>query len=143
MAWYFQKPPPMEHAVQPVHHEIGQHQEQHRLQPQRQRRQRAMAVVVERDQFVGVMDPEHQAGAEHQKPDPEHAREQRHQEPVARSVTSSRLRHHGRPGLQAQKCASTENSSASASVTGTTLAMVWPSISTISIGQRHVPSRVT
>src|SRR6185437_1982904 len=33
------------------------------------------------------------------------------------------------------KCASTENMSASPSVTGTTLAMVWPSISTISIGR--------
>ena len=73
----------MEHAVQPVHHEIGSDQEQDRLQPQRQRRQRAMAVVVEGDQFVGVVNPEQQAGAEHQQPDPEHAREQRHQEPVA------------------------------------------------------------
>ncbi len=47
----------MEHAVQPVHHEIGEHQEQHRLQPQWQRRQRPVAVVVEGDQFVGVMNP--------------------------------------------------------------------------------------
>jgi hypothetical protein len=51
------------------------------------------------------------------------------------SVTSSRLRHQGLPGLQAQKCASTENTSASAIVTGTTLAIVWPSISTTSRGK--------
>src|SRR5258707_6657602 len=46
------------------------------------------------------------------------------------SVASSRLRHQGLPGLQAQKWLSTENTSASATVTGTTLAIVWPSIST-------------
>src|SRR5882672_8110652 len=55
------------------------------------------------------------------------------------SVTSSRLRHQGVPGLQAQKWASTENTSASASVTGTTLARVWPIISTISIGRLDMP----
>ena len=51
------------------------------------------------------------------------------------SVMSSRLRHHGVPGLQAQKCVSTENTTASAIVIGTTLAIVWPSISTISKGK--------
>ena len=40
------------------------------------------------------------------------------------SVTSSFLRHHGFPGLQAQKCVSTEKTSASPIVTGTTLAIV-------------------
>ena len=55
------------------------------------------------------------------------------------SVTSSRLRHQGLPGLQAQKWVSTENTSASATVTGTTLAMVWPSISTISVGRLDMP----
>ena len=37
---------------------------------------------------------------------------------------SSRLRHHGVPGLQAQKCVSTENTSASPIVIGMTLVMV-------------------
>ena len=68
------EPAAMEHAVQPVHHEIGSDQEQDRLQPQRQRRQRAMAVVVEGDQVVGIANPEQQAGAEHQQPDPEDTR---------------------------------------------------------------------
>ena len=49
------------------------------------------------------------------------------------SVTSSRLRHHGVPGLQAQKWLSTEKISASAIVTGTTLVKVWVRISTISM----------
>ena len=77
------EPAAMEHAVQPVHHEIGNDQEQDRLQPQRQRRQRAMAVVIEGDQVVGIANPEQQAGAEHQQADAEDTREQRHQEPVA------------------------------------------------------------
>ena len=51
------------------------------------------------------------------------------------SVTSSRLRHHGLPGLQAQKCESTVNTTASAIVIGTTLAIVWPTISMTSIGK--------
>ena len=51
------------------------------------------------------------------------------------SVTSSRLRHQGVPGLQAQKWVSTENTSASTIVIGTTLAIVWPSISTTSSGR--------
>ena len=79
----FPEPAAMKHAVQPVHHEIGRDQEQDRLQPQWQPRQRAMAVVVEGDQFVGVANSKQQAGAQHQQPDAEHAREQRHQEPVA------------------------------------------------------------
>src|ERR1700687_3906269 len=66
------------------------------------------------------------------------------------SVTSSRLRHQGVPGLQAQKCVSTENTRATAIVIGTTLAIVWPSISTTSRGRLdisassdQVASRVT
>src|SRR3977135_4168563 len=52
------------------------------------------------------------------------------------SVMSSRLRHQGVPGLlQAQKWVSTENTRATAIVMGTTLAMVWPSISTTSRGR--------
>src|SRR5436305_11409441 len=47
----------------------------------------------------------------------------------------SRLRHHGAPGLHAQKYDSTENSSASTMVIGTTLAMVWPNISMTSRGR--------
>src|SRR5229473_6304227 len=66
------------------------------------------------------------------------------------SVTSSRLRHQGVPGLQAQKCVSTENTTATAIVIGTTLVIVWPSISTTSRGRLdmsassdQVASRVT
>src|SRR5229473_3353801 len=66
------------------------------------------------------------------------------------SVTSSRLRHHGVPGLQAQKWVSTENTRATAIVMGTTLVIVWPSISTTSRGRLdmsassdQVASRVT
>src|SRR5260221_8606482 len=66
------------------------------------------------------------------------------------SVTSSRLRHQGVPGLQAQKWVSTENTRATAIVMGTTLAIVWPSISTTSRGRLdmsassdQVASRVT
>ena len=48
---------------------------------------------------------------------------------------SSRLRHQGLPGLQAQKCESTVNTRASAIVTGTTFAIVWPTTSMTSIGK--------
>src|SRR6266446_441221 len=66
------------------------------------------------------------------------------------SLTSSRLRHQGVPGLQAQKCVSTENTRATAIVIGTTLVIVWPSISTTSRGRLdmsassdQIASRVT
>ncbi len=42
------------------------------------------------------------------------------------SVTSSRLRHQGLPGLQAQKCESAVNTRATAIVIGTTFAIVCP-----------------
>ena len=45
------------------------------------------------------------------------------------------MRHHGLPGLQAQKCESTVNTRASPIVTGTTFAMVWPIISMTSMGK--------
>src|SRR5437764_12891273 len=51
------------------------------------------------------------------------------------SVTSSRLRHHGMPGLQAQKWLRTENTTASPIVIGTTFSIVWPSISMTSRGR--------
>src|SRR4029079_8611509 len=51
------------------------------------------------------------------------------------SATSSRLRHHGSPGLQAQKCESTANTTARAIVIGTTFAIVWPIITTTSNGK--------
>src|SRR5262249_26838219 len=54
------------------------------------------------------------------------------------SVTSSRLFHHVVPGLQAQKCVSTVNTSASTIVTGTTFSMVWPSIKTTSKGSPDI-----
>jgi hypothetical protein len=41
-----------------------------------------MAIVVEGDQLVGVLDSEHHGGQNHQQPDPEHAREQGDKEPV-------------------------------------------------------------
>src|SRR4030088_1157702 len=54
------------------------------------------------------------------------------------SVTSSRLRHQGLPGLQAQKWVNTEKISARTIVIGTTLAIVWPSISTTSRGKLDI-----
>src|ERR1700691_1703195 len=54
------------------------------------------------------------------------------------SVTSSRLRHQGVPGLQAQKWVSTENTRASTIVIGTTLVIVWPNISTTSKGRLDI-----
>ena len=45
----------MKAAMDPVHHEVGRDEEDRRLQPQRQLRERPVAVVVERDQsFRGV-----------------------------------------------------------------------------------------
>ena len=73
----------VKHPVQPILHEVRQHQEQHRLQPQRQFGQGAVAVVVEGNQLVGVMNLEDHPGAEHQQSDPQHAAHQRHEEPVA------------------------------------------------------------
>ena len=60
----------VEQPVQPVQHEVRQHEEQYRLRPQRQLRQRAVAVVVEGDQLVGIVDVEDEARADHQKADP-------------------------------------------------------------------------
>src|SRR5438270_8380977 len=73
----------MQHAAQPVQHEIGHYQEQHRLQPSWQRGEWAMAVVVKGDQLIGIMDVEDHAGAEHEQADTEYAREHRNNEPVA------------------------------------------------------------
>src|SRR5258708_1912387 len=70
-------------AVQPVQHKIRQHQEQHRLQPQRQLGQWPVAIVVKRNQLVGVVNIEDYAGGEHEQPDPQYAREQWNEEPVA------------------------------------------------------------
>ena len=128
----------VKHPVQPVQHEVGGDQEQQRLKPERQLRQRAMAVVVECDQVVGVVNVEHHAGAEHQQPDAKHAGEHRHEEPVADVGDELALRHHGLPGLQAQKCESTVKTTASPIVTGTTFAIVWPSISTTSRGKLDI-----
>ncbi len=51
------------------------------------------------------------------------------------SVINSRFCHQGLPGLQAQKWVSTENTTASPIVTGTTLAIVCPNISATSRGK--------
>ncbi len=51
------------------------------------------------------------------------------------SVISSRLRHHGVPGLQDQKWLSTENTNASTIVMGMTLAIVSLNISMIWSGR--------
>ena len=73
----------MEAAVDPVHHEVRRDQEDRRLQPQRQLRQRPVAVVVELDQAFGGGDAEQPGGAEHQQADAQIAREQRDDEPIA------------------------------------------------------------
>ncbi|MGY4327709.1 hypothetical protein ACVWWG_002126 [Bradyrhizobium sp. LB7.2] len=54
------------------------------------------------------------------------------------SVTISRLRHHGTPGLQAQKYSSTVKTTASANVVGTTFAMVSPSIRATCMGRLDI-----
>ena len=82
MAWYFQNAAAVKHAVQPVQHEVGRNEEQYRLHPERKLRQRPMAIVVECDQFVGLMNVEDDCGAEHQQPDAEDTRKYRHEEPV-------------------------------------------------------------
>src|SRR5882724_177555 len=72
----------VEQAMQPIEHEVRQNQEQHTLEPQRQLGQRAMAVVVKRDERVGIMDSKDDSGAEDEESNPQYAREQRNEEPV-------------------------------------------------------------
>src|ERR1700686_3005328 len=119
----------VKHPVQPVQHKIRQNQEQHGLEPQRQFGQRAVAVVVKGNEFVGVMNIKDDAGAEHEQPDPQHASEQRNEEPVKDVGDELALAPPRRAGIAGQKWVSTENTSASTIVMGTTLAIVWPSIS--------------
>ena len=125
----------VKHPVQPVQHEVRSDQEHQRLHPQRQLRQRPVAVFIEGDQVVGVVDVEDNAGAEHQQPDTEHPRECRHEEPVEDVGDDFALAPPRLAGLQAQKWVSTVNTRASAIVTGTTFSMVVPSITMISIGR--------
>src|SRR6266404_1236260 len=73
----------VEQAVQPIEHKVRQNQEQHALEPQRQLGQRAVAVVVKRDERVGIMDSKDDAGAEDEESNPQYARKQRNEEPVA------------------------------------------------------------
>ena len=94
-----------------------------------------MAVVVEGDQFVGIANPEHEAGAEHQQADPEDTREQRHQEPVAEVGDELALAPPGLAGIAGPEMRQHREHQRQRDVTGTTLAMVWPSISTISVGR--------
>src|SRR4029079_16015984 len=54
------------------------------------------------------------------------------------SVMISRLRHHGAPGLQAQKCSSTVKITASMKVMGMTFSMVSPSISATCMGRLDI-----
>ncbi|MGY4353737.1 hypothetical protein ACVW0J_000230 [Bradyrhizobium sp. i1.7.7] len=54
------------------------------------------------------------------------------------SVRISRLRHHGAPGLQAQKCSSTVKTAASTKVTGTIFWMVSPSIKATCMGRLDI-----
>jgi hypothetical protein len=72
----------VKHAMQPVQHEVGRNEEQYRLHPERKLRQRSMTVVVERSQFVDLMNVEDDCGAQHQQSDAEDARKYRHEEPV-------------------------------------------------------------
>jgi len=53
------------------------------LAPQVQLRERAVAVVVEGDQLVGIVNVEDDAGGDDQKADPHGAGEYRNEEPVA------------------------------------------------------------
>src|SRR6478672_4840881 len=54
------------------------------------------------------------------------------------SVMISRLRHHGAPGLQAQKCSSTVKITASAKVMGMTFSIVSPSIRATCMGRLDI-----
>ena len=54
----FPKSAAVKHAVQPVQHEVGRNEEQYRLPPERKLRQRPMAIVVECDQFVDLVNVE-------------------------------------------------------------------------------------
>ena len=62
-----------------------------------------MAIVVKRDQFVGVTNVEDNACEKHEQPDPQHAREQWDEEPIADVGGEFALAPPGAPGLQAQK----------------------------------------
>ena len=83
-----------------------------------------MAVVVKRDQPVGVVDVEDDAGAEHHQADAEYPGKYRHEEPVAEVGEKLALAPPRRPGLQDQKWESTVNTTASPIVTGATFATV-------------------
>ena len=74
----------MESAVKPVHHEIRADQEDRRLQPERQPRERPVPVIVEFDQSLGGGDAEQERGAHDQEPDAQIAGEQRDDEPIAK-----------------------------------------------------------
>ena len=78
------QPLAVESAVNPVHHEIRADQEDHRLQPERQSRERAVAIVVEGDQTFGSVNVEQECGSNDQEPDAQVAREQRNDEPVTK-----------------------------------------------------------
>src|SRR5262249_19333963 len=75
--------PAMKHAVQPVHHEIRRDEEDRRLQPNGQLRQRTMPVVIELDEGLRRGDAEQDGSADDQETDAQVAREQRDDEPIA------------------------------------------------------------
>ena len=126
----------MKDAVDPVHHEVGRRPGRWppaattAIAPAGRGRRRRTRSVLRRG------DAEQQRGAEHQEPDAQIAREQRDDEPVAEIGDELALAPpRAGPDCRPRRCASTENTSASAIVTGTTLARVWPSISMISVGR--------
>ena len=69
--------------MNPVHHHVGAGQEDARLQPERQLRERAMPVVVELDQSLGGGDVEQERRPHDQEADAQIARKQWDDEPVA------------------------------------------------------------
>ena len=70
--------------MNPVHHDIGAEQEDRRLRPERQLRQRAVPVIIERDQPLAGGDAEEERGADHEEADAQIAGEQRNEKPIAK-----------------------------------------------------------
>jgi hypothetical protein len=128
----------MECAVNPIQHEIRADEENRRLQPKRQHGKRSVPIVIEFDESLRAGDAKESRGTEHKKADAQIAREQRDKEPLAKIVDSSRLRHHGRPGLQAQRKVRSVKAASSAIDTGTILTNVTPTLCRTAIASSNM-----
>jgi hypothetical protein len=73
----------MKDPMTPVHDYVSPHEEDGRLQPQGQGRQRAVPILIERDQSISSADSKQQRRAHNQEPDAQVTRQQRNDEPIA------------------------------------------------------------